>query len=46
MNESSQNHSTAQGQKLPVMLSEKLREVMRLKHYSLRGGSAVGAASL
>ena len=36
MNEASQNHSAPQGQIRPVMLSDKLREVMRLKHYSLR----------
>jgi hypothetical protein len=36
MSESSQNDSDVQAQKRPVMLSEKVREVLRLKHYSLR----------
>jgi hypothetical protein len=36
MNGSSQNDSAVQAQKRPVMLSEKVREVLRLKHYSLR----------
>ena len=34
MNESSQNDSGVQAQKRPVMLSDKLREMPRLKHYS------------
>jgi len=34
MNESLQNNPNAQGQKRPVMLSDKLREVMQLKHDS------------
>ena len=36
MNKSLQNDSAVQAQKRPVMMSEKVREVLRLKHYSLR----------
>jgi hypothetical protein len=36
MSESSQIEAAAQGQKRPVMLSEKMRETLRLKHYSTR----------
>ena len=36
MNEAAQNLPVVQEQKRPVMLSEKIREVLRLKHYSLR----------
>lgn len=36
MAEAWQNSAGGQGQKRPVMLSEKVRETLRLKHYSLR----------
>ncbi len=36
MNESSHNQPAVQWQNRPGMLSEKIREVLRLKHYSLR----------
>ena len=43
MTESSQNQFALQGQKRPVMLSEKIREVLRLEHYSLRTEEAYRA---
>ena len=36
MNEAAHNLLSEQAQKRPVMLSDKIREVLRLKHYSLR----------